>query len=192
MAAPDSASSSCLPRFDQISGTPIATVLPLNFPRVWREKRPIPDIQTKGYAKMITRQELEGKWKELKGQIREQWGELSDDELQRAKGDAEQLIGVIQQKTGQSRREIEAALQQMVHDGQSAVQQAAATARQYVESANRSLRDGYRQVEDQVEATYDEAKQMVRSRPLEAVIAAFGAGMICGVVVSLLMNSDRA
>jgi uncharacterized protein YjbJ (UPF0337 family) len=140
---------------------------------------------------MITRQELEGKWKELKGQIREQWGELSDDEWQRAKGDAEQLVGVIQQKTGQSRREIEATLQQMVHDGQSAVQHAADTARQYVESANRSLRDGYRQVEDQLEAGYGEAKQMVQSRPLEAVVAAFGAGIICGVVVSLLMHSDR-
>jgi uncharacterized protein YjbJ (UPF0337 family) len=141
---------------------------------------------------MITRQELEGKWKQLKGQIREHWGEFTEDELQQVHGDAERLVGIIQEKTGQTRREIEAFLDKAVRDGQSAVNQAADTARQYAQSANRALQDGYKQVEQQMEVGLDDAQQMVRSRPLESVIAAFGAGVISGVVVALLMRSDRA
>ncbi|SFI76584.1 CsbD family protein [Planctomicrobium piriforme] len=140
---------------------------------------------------MITRQELEGKWKQLKGQIREHWGQLTDDELQRVKGDAEQLVGVIQEKTGQSRREIEDYLEHLVNDGQSALHHATETARQYADVAGKKLQDGYRQVEEQVEARYVEAKDMVRTKPLESVIAAFGAGIISGVVVALLLRSNN-
>ena len=43
-----------------------------------------------------------GKWKEIKGKIREQWGDLSDDELERTKGNMDQIAGKIQQKYGES------------------------------------------------------------------------------------------
>lgn len=51
--------------------------------------------------------QIQGKWTELKGQAREHWGELTDDELQEARGDREQLIGLVQQKYGKARAEAE-------------------------------------------------------------------------------------
>ena len=39
-----------------------------------------------------------GKWKEFKGKIREQWGDLSDDELEKTKGNMDQIAGKVQQK----------------------------------------------------------------------------------------------
>lgn len=42
----------------------------------------------------------EGKWKEMKGKIREQYGKLSDDEIQEAKGSSEKLSGKLQSKYG--------------------------------------------------------------------------------------------
>lgn len=43
---------------------------------------------------------FEGKWKEMRGQMKEWWGELTDDDLDRAEGKADQIIGLLQQKYG--------------------------------------------------------------------------------------------
>ena len=48
-----------------------------------------------------------GKWKELKGKAKEQWGRLTDDELDRAEGRADQVIGLLQQKYGYARERAE-------------------------------------------------------------------------------------
>ncbi|MCE8033111.1 CsbD family protein [Billgrantia tianxiuensis] len=51
--------------------------------------------------------QIEGKWKELKGRARSSWGELSDDELDRIGGKKDELIGRIQQRYGLEREEAE-------------------------------------------------------------------------------------
>jgi uncharacterized protein YjbJ (UPF0337 family) len=43
---------------------------------------------------------IEGKWKELKGHAREQWGKLTDDELEEVGGKKDRLVGKLQQKYG--------------------------------------------------------------------------------------------
>ena len=43
---------------------------------------------------------FEGKWKEMKGQVKEWWGKLTDDDLERVEGKADQLVGILQQKHG--------------------------------------------------------------------------------------------
>lgn len=50
---------------------------------------------------------IEGNWKEWKGSAREKWGEMTDNELQEAKGEREQLVGLVQQKYGKAREEAE-------------------------------------------------------------------------------------
>ena len=51
--------------------------------------------------------ELKGKWKELSGKAKEQWGELTDDDIAEARGEREQLAGKIQQRYGKSKEEAE-------------------------------------------------------------------------------------
>jgi uncharacterized protein YjbJ (UPF0337 family) len=48
-----------------------------------------------------------GKWKEMKGRVKEQWGKLTDDELDRAEGKADQLVGLLQQRYGYTREKAE-------------------------------------------------------------------------------------
>lgn len=43
---------------------------------------------------------FEGKWKEMRGQVKEWWGKLTDDDLDRVDGKADQIIGLLQQKYG--------------------------------------------------------------------------------------------
>ena len=50
---------------------------------------------------------LKGQWNELKGRVKERWGELTNDELDRIEGRRDQLVGAIQQQYGRSRDEVE-------------------------------------------------------------------------------------
>jgi len=44
--------------------------------------------------------QLEGKWKQLKGSVRTRWGKLTDDDLELIKGQKDQLVGKIQERYG--------------------------------------------------------------------------------------------
>jgi len=50
---------------------------------------------------------FKGKWKEIKGDVRSLWGNLTEDDLEKTHGNMESLAGVIQQKYGISREEVE-------------------------------------------------------------------------------------
>jgi len=50
---------------------------------------------------------LEGQWKQLSGKAKAAWGDLTDDDLARVNGDAQQLAGLIQEKYGRTRAEAE-------------------------------------------------------------------------------------
>ena len=50
---------------------------------------------------------IEGNWKSFKGKAKQQWGKLTDDDIDRMEGNAEQLIGRIQEVYGRSREQAE-------------------------------------------------------------------------------------
>jgi len=54
-----------------------------------------------------TRMKWEGRWDQLKGKVRETWGDITDDDIDVAEGNYEQLVGNIKEKTGESQEEIE-------------------------------------------------------------------------------------
>lgn len=55
----------------------------------------------------MNKDELKGKWTQLKGSIKSRWGKLTDDDIQRIEGDRDKLVGKVQEKYGQSREEAE-------------------------------------------------------------------------------------
>jgi len=50
--------------------------------------------------------QIKGTWKELKGKIKQQYADLTDDDLLYEEGQEDRLIGKIQQKLGKSREEV--------------------------------------------------------------------------------------
>jgi uncharacterized protein YjbJ (UPF0337 family) len=48
---------------------------------------------------------LAGKWKQLRGEIREKWGDLTDDDLDRVAGQRDKLVGILQERYGYTRDE---------------------------------------------------------------------------------------
>jgi uncharacterized protein YjbJ (UPF0337 family) len=46
---------------------------------------------------------LNGQWKQAKGHVREWWGKVTDNDVHRINGKAEQLVGVLQERYGWTR-----------------------------------------------------------------------------------------
>ena len=51
-------------------------------------------------------QQAEGSWKHFKGKVKEAWGVLTDDDVDRYEGKRDQLEGRIQERTGESRENV--------------------------------------------------------------------------------------
>jgi uncharacterized protein YjbJ (UPF0337 family) len=60
---------------------------------------------------------MSGKWKQMRGAIKKQWGKLTDDELDQASGNYDILVGKIQERYGESREAIERQLDEMSREG---------------------------------------------------------------------------
>jgi len=63
----------------------------------------------------------EGKLKEMRGQLKEWWGKLTDDDLEQAGGNAEQIVGLLQQKYGYTRERAEEEFNGRIKDVKEAV-----------------------------------------------------------------------
>lgn len=50
---------------------------------------------------------LQGKWAQLKGKVKEQWGKLTDDEIDQLDGKKDQLVGRVQERYGIARDQAE-------------------------------------------------------------------------------------
>jgi uncharacterized protein YjbJ (UPF0337 family) len=57
---------------------------------------------------------FEGKWKQVRGEAREWWGKLTDDDLDKVGGKFDKFVGVIQEKYGYTRERAEAEIDKRV------------------------------------------------------------------------------
>ncbi len=148
----------------------------------------------------INAQELQGQWNTLKGQVKTKWGQLSDDDLQIHNGNVDQLVGKIQEKTGVGREAVEKFLGELTSKGSSGVASATAAVGDFAQHAGERLRDQYGNIAEQARDKYgnlisqaregaDHAQDLVRQNPGQSVAAAFGVGIVVGVVVGLALRS---
>jgi uncharacterized protein YjbJ (UPF0337 family) len=59
---------------------------------------------------------LQGKWKQLRGRLKESWGVLTDDELDQIEGRRDRLSGKLQERYGYSKREAEDEIERFLKD----------------------------------------------------------------------------
>ncbi len=50
---------------------------------------------------------VKGNWKQFKGKVQSEWGELTDDDLDQIEGERKQLVGKVQERYGIARDEAE-------------------------------------------------------------------------------------
>ena len=137
---------------------------------------------------MITQQELQGNWNELKGALKEKWGKLSDNDFTQARGNVDQLIGMVQRKTGESKANVEAFLDSAVDSGASTLNSAAENIRNYASNMGGSTQEQYEQAQAALANGLDSANETVRRHPAESVAVCFGAGLIAGTVLGFILR----
>jgi uncharacterized protein YjbJ (UPF0337 family) len=156
---------------------------------------------------MITREELKGRWNEIRGQIKEKWGQLTDDDLRQAEGNTDQLIGLIQRKTGEGREQISKFFDnfsreagdratdamgqagQVMNQAAEHIQRFTQDAGKYAQDASKYVQDGYQQASRSMQDGMHQAEETVRQRPVESLAVAFGTGVITGLLVALVVRS---
>jgi uncharacterized protein YjbJ (UPF0337 family) len=138
---------------------------------------------------MVNTQVLQGQWNQVRGQLKKKWGQLTEDDLKFGNGNLDQLVGRIQNKTGEAREAIESFLDEMTSQGASAVSQAAESAKNYAGYASDQVRDGYNRISDQLGRRYEASQDLIRENPARTVATAFGVGVVLGVVVGLALRS---
>ncbi len=55
----------------------------------------------------MNKDQIEGNWTQFKGKVKEQWGKLTDDDLDIIAGKRDQLLGRIQERHGLAKDEAE-------------------------------------------------------------------------------------
>jgi uncharacterized protein YjbJ (UPF0337 family) len=58
---------------------------------------------------------LRGKWNQMKGDIRTRWGKLTDDDMTQIQGEAEKMIGKLQERYGYKRDQAEKELNEFLN-----------------------------------------------------------------------------
>ena len=149
---------------------------------------------------MSNRQVLEGNWNQFKGKIQKKWAQLTDNDLREFDGNVDELVGVIQRKTGEGREAVEKFLDELTDNtanfaGQAAqyVREGAGQAAQYVREgahqAAESLRGSARRTADQVSEWTEGTGYFVRERPGLALAITFGIGVVVGSLLTAKCRS---
>ena len=141
----------------------------------------------------VNLQSLQGQWNQLKGDVKKKWGQLTDDDLRWTNGNVDQLIGRIQERTGEKREQIEKYFDGLLSEGSSVLSNAVESVGQAANQATNRIRDGYSQISDQAGQQLGHAREiageqlghareMVVRNPVQWVAAAFGIGFLAGMI----------
>ncbi len=109
----------------------------------------------------------------LRETIAQRWGHLTADDLRALESDVHALVDRIQEKTGEGR---DAIARFLLHS--------AASARQSGERLTEDARRAARELRER----YDHAEELVRTNPTQAVAAAFGVGVVAGLVLGAALR----
>ena len=55
----------------------------------------------------MNKDQLQGKWHQMKGEVKTQWGKLTNDDIEQISGNLEKLVGAIQERYGYDRARAE-------------------------------------------------------------------------------------
>ncbi len=119
-----------------------------------------------------------GEWNHLCALARQRWTYLTENDLRVPEGSVEELLGRIQEKTGETREMIDQFFSEMTSSGSSAVAHAAESVGQYAH-----------RVSDRIRERYDSAEGLVRRHPTQTLASAFGIGLVAGLIIGLAIRA---
>ena len=62
---------------------------------------------------MTTKLQVKGRWNEVKGKLKQKYGQLTDDDLSFTEGKEDELLGRLQQRLGKSKEDLRAEIEKL-------------------------------------------------------------------------------
>ncbi len=137
---------------------------------------------------MVNQTVLEENWNEIKTTLKSKWQQLSDHDLQGFKGTADQLVQMIQRRTGQARNAIENQLEEMISQGRSIQKQVGKYFSGAASQASETCEEGYDFAAEKLADGYKLASRYAKENPGAALAILFGSGLLAGLGVAMLMR----
>ena len=140
-------------------------------------------------------------WDQVKGKLRQRFGQLTDDDLSFAKGKGEEMLGRLEAKLGMAREELSDLLNELKSDtapirfkmdqAKERVEELAGDLKTRVASAAEEFKSAaasqaeraYGKARQEVRTWTDDGTEYVRERPREALLGALAAGFVVGLLI---------
>jgi uncharacterized protein YjbJ (UPF0337 family) len=55
----------------------------------------------------MNKEQFKGKWRQFKGELKQKWGNFTDNDLLEAEGDYDKFLGIVQKRYGDQKAEVE-------------------------------------------------------------------------------------
>jgi uncharacterized protein YjbJ (UPF0337 family) len=147
---------------------------------------------------MVDQATFQGNWNQIKGKIKEKYGQLTDDDLRSFNGNLDQLIGKIQAKTGEGRQAVEEFLgslsggsSQVLERGRHMAEDALQRGQEYMSQGMQRSREVWETTSHRMADGYHQAEDTIKTYPTQAVAIAFAAGVVTGLGLCLLAAGRR-
>lgn len=140
---------------------------------------------------MVSREQLMGNWNGVVRSIKEKFGDFNKEELARVEGNFDQLVSLVQKKSGQTKEQVSEWISEACETAGTTYNQVANRTAQYVDAAGEVIRENYDRVATEARKGVDYTSHSVSRRPLESMAIAIGAGLIAGVVLGVSMASRK-
>jgi uncharacterized protein YjbJ (UPF0337 family) len=137
---------------------------------------------------MVNQDVLQGRWNELKGTIGAKWSQLTHDDLRAFSGNVDQFIGLVEQKTGETRDVIHHFLETLTSNAASSLSGIAESVGDHAQHTANDLQDKSRQAGQAVLSSYRQVERRVRQRPAESIALGLGVGICAGALLVLLLR----
>lgn len=148
-----------------------------------------------------------GQWKQLRGSVKSWWGRLSDDDLERVGGQKDKLVGLIQERYGQTREEAEREVERRLSEYSSDVGGIGAKVKTSASELGASLSNKAREASNALSGRVDSARSYLHDRsgdelmddvlatirqyPMYACLVGLGVGYILAKGLSGSDNLER-
>ncbi len=118
--------------------------------------------------------QVEGNWTQMRGKIRENWGRLTDDDLEQAKGSKDQLVGTVQAKYGLTKEKARDQVDEFLESASSYFSQVREKVAERVHDARE-----YVENRDYSEMVSDVGK-LISRYPTQSILIGIGLGYLLG------------
>ena len=137
---------------------------------------------------MVSQTVLDENWNEIRETLKSKWKQLSDKDLRSFGGTADQLVQMIQRRTGQARNAIENQLEEMISQGRSLQKQVGKYFSGAASQAGEACEEGYDLAAQKLTDGYKLASRYAKENPGAALAILFGSGLLAGLGVAMLMR----